>query len=223
MNDDLFANLLDINALSPTQVIDLQTGQAAIEAFWVAVAADPFPGTPVLKRCILAALCVRDILHEIGRDALIFRTGLEVRRVTNGQDRSITIGDPASPKLAGQWNAHMTVRLGDILLDPTHGQTKRDWNAAPRAAASSFASGGHSVCIKPGLDVQANAFHCFTADDGANYRVTYFKLPVSVDLRTRSNWQKTGDAHPERRRALVKRAAEIFLASQTASASEVAA
>lgn len=222
MNDNLFAALLETSTLSAAQIADLQTGRAVVEAFWLAVAADPFPGIPVLNRCILAALCVRDILHAIGRDALVFRTGLEVLRLTNSQDRSLMIGDPSSPKLAGQWNAHMTVRFGNILLDPTHGQTKRDWNDAPRAAAFSFASGeGRSVCIKPGFHVQASAFHCYSAND-ARFRVTYFKLPVSVDLRTRK-WRDCGDAQPERRRALVKSAAEIFFDRRTEDSAALAA
>ena len=173
------AHFLDIEQLSSTQRADLATGAAVVEAVWKAVQADPFwcrPGEWPMGRCILMALVTRDTLQAVGRtDAVVAPMGQRLVGMCGDETpRNITIGCPGGPVGPKAWNAHMVVRLGDIVLDPTCGQTQRYWNAAPDAAALLFErKRGHKV----GLDVwgKANvlAQHCYSHAE-FEYCVSYF-------------------------------------------------
>jgi hypothetical protein len=84
-----------------------------------------------MRRCILAALSVRDILRRSDRpDATVAKFGLLLRRFSSDPMREVATGDNTAPLLPNASNAHMIVRLGNVILDPTFGQFKRDWNRA---------------------------------------------------------------------------------------------
>src|SRR5690606_22118166 len=98
---------------------------------------------PVVNCCVLGALAVRDILHGMGRtDAVVLKSGLHIQRFEGGKpDNSVTIGDPSAPRLPGLVNAHMVVRLGNLIIDPTLGQVRRWWNDLPRSAVIKIETG----------------------------------------------------------------------------------
>ena len=207
---------VNTDELSPKQLADLNVGVAAVEVLWAAIYETPFWLTDEqwpLVRCILMALCLQDTLHKCGRpDARLFRSGLDVRQIGGDFPRMLTIGDPTAPRLEGKWNGHMSVQLGDILLDPSFGQTKRLWNRSPHCAA--FVVGaptGHTIDIAPGKHAPSLMLHQF-AEEGHDYQVSYFKLTHKVDLRTRKWRSNSPDARPERRRMLVQKAVAIYQA-----------
>ena len=191
---------------------DLEQGCSAMSAFWAAAEADAFWRDMAqwpINRCILVALCVRDILRAVGRtEAEEFRTGLEVRKISEAP-RSIGIGMPNAAIIENGWNAHMTVRLGDILLDPTHGQTKREWNYSPYTAA--FVVNGNPqqrLKISQGFDAYPTVVN-YHWSNGCHFRVAYFQLNQAVDRRTR-RWKTAPDARPDRRTRLVADAVAIY-------------
>jgi len=192
----------------------VRTALAAIDAFWDAVEQDPQWGSTMnhpINCCILSALAVRDILHGLGRrDAVVLRMGLDIR-VLEGSElpHSISIGNPAAEKVAGCLNAHMIVRLGDFIIDPTIGQTKRFWNEMPRSAISRAGSRNRSVIdVTPEINAKVLASH-ETRHENRIYQVTYFKLPYRSERMSR-NWKRAADASPERRTHLVKRALSVL-------------
>lgn len=216
------AEMLDRNKLTPRQQGDLAQGTAAISALWAAAEDDPFwrdPSQWPSGRCILVALCVRDILRAAGRgDATEYRTGMEVRLISGNLPYSLAIGEPNAPYIPNGWNAHMTVRIGDILLDPTHGQTKRHWNNSPYAAAFLFANTfEHRLDINKDMFVRPSAihYHWYNAN---RFRTAYFNLSGKADIRTRA-WRSAPDALPARREKLVAKALEIFGGAGVAIAS----
>lgn len=206
---------VDPNRLTPTQVAALEYGMAAILAFWATVASHPFWRTSSewpINRCILVALCVRDMLHTAGRtDAEFVRSGFQLRQLTGELPYQLTTGSPSARRIRNGWNAHAVVKLGDILLDPTHGQTCRLWNHSPHAAALLISPPEkETIEIEPGCRANVTTMHRYWAK-GTHYQMAYFKLPHCVDLRTR-NWRNLRDARPERRRSLVHAANATFLA-----------
>ena len=194
--------------LAAQQRIDLNILLAANEAVWSALAAKPLWrfATPPHECCILLALAVLDTLHAWGRtDAKLMRSGLDVRLLTGRLPYILTIGDPSSPRIEGKWPAHATVKLGDILLDPTHRQTRRLWNYSPRSAAFLVgAPDGHQIDVGAGCHARSIVLHRYWRE-GHQYQVTYFRLPRAVDLATRK-WRLAPDARPERRAAIVEAA-----------------
>lgn len=206
--------LLDLHTLTAEQHADLRSGKAAVEAFWRAVQADPFwasEGQWPMGRCILGALTVQDILRATGHNVSVIPVGLQlVRAYRDKKLNMLTVGEPNAPPIRNGWNAHMVVKIGDILLDPTSGQIQRSWNAAPDAAALLFAK---SRVAKTSLEELGNANtlaeYQSTLDD-FDFRMTYFKLTRSVVRRTR-NWGTTADANPERRAKLVEAAVRRLL------------
>lgn len=202
---------VDDQCLTATQRRDLADGVAGVDDFWAAVDANPYwqqPGQSPLNRCILAALSVRDILHDAGRaDAQVLISGVDLRQL-DGDNFSLTVGHPSAPRLNGFLNAHMTVRLGDFIIDPTSGQTSRFWNCVPRASAFLICNGGiETIEIAPTSSVRVLALHHYE-ERGRRYQVGYFRLPRSVRLRAR-NWRNSPDARPERRRPIVAAARTI--------------
>lgn len=206
---------VDPTRLTSSQSADLEFGMAVILAFWTTVASHPVWRTSSewpINRCIFVALCVRDMLHAAGRtDAKFMRSGFHLRQLSGEIPYQLTIGSPAARRIKKGWNAHAIVTLGDILLDPTHGQTCRLWNHSPHAAALLIApSEEDAIEIEPGCTVSVTTMHRYWAE-GKHYQMAYFKLPYSVDLRTR-NWRNSPDVKPERRRSLVQAANATFLA-----------
>ena len=214
----LCRSFVDDENLSDTQRNDLAVGLAAMNDVWAAIDAGPPPQRPSeypLYRCIFSALVLRDHLHDTGRtDAQVEVSGIDLRQIAGGEEYSITVGSPSAPCLQGLWNAHMTVRLGDFLLDPTSGQTKRPWNCAPWASAFLIGNAGvKTIEIEPNLPVKVTTLHRYQEKDRL-FQVAYFRLTRSVRLRT-CNWQKSADARSEKRRALVAAARAIRLARIT--------
>lgn len=216
------AEMLDRNKLTPRQQDDLAQGTAAISAFWAAAEDDPFwrdPSQWPSGRCILVALCVRDILRAAGRaDAAEYRSGMEVRVISGKLPYSLAIGAVDAPYIPNAWNAHMTVRLGDIILDPTHGQTKRHWNASPYAAAFLFSKTSvQRLAIDQASHVRPTAIHHHW-HDASCFQTAYFDLSGKADVRTRA-WRTTPDAAPARREKLVAKGLEILGRKEVAIAS----
>jgi hypothetical protein len=212
MDDIPCTAFVNLDRLSPKQLVDLNDATSAMKAFWAAVRANPrwqSEGESPLNRCILSALCLRDILHACGRrDALMYRTGLDVRLLSGDVPHTLTIGMPSAPRLRGKWNAHMGVLAGDFLLDPTLGQTKRWWNRSPLCAVFLIgAPDGHTIDIDRDREAPSTTVHRYS-QDGHDFQVSYFKLPLASDLRTKK-WQSQPDARPERRKELVREAVNI--------------
>lgn len=206
---------VDPNRLTPSQAAALEFGMAATLAFWATVASHPFWRTSSewpINRCIFVALCVRDMLQAAGRtDAEFVRSGFQLRQLTGEIPYQLTIGSPTARRIKKSWNAHALVELGGILLDPTHGQTLRLWNHSPHAAALLISPPEEeTIEIEAGCMAKVTTMHRYWAK-GNHYQMAYFKLPHSVDLRTR-NWRNSPDARPERRRSLVQAASATFLA-----------
>lgn len=207
---------IDESRLSESQLADLQHGMAAAAAFWRSAVSDPTYKQPHLRphgRCIYAAMSVLDVLRATGRpDAFALKTGLDVRMetVVPGIPMSIvTIGHPNTPYSPHTWSAHLVVRLGDILIDPSFAQTRRDWNNSPHYAA--FLAGapeGHTVILPGNLPMKSTTVHV-QHDAARSTQTTYFKLARMVDAQTRG-WQKNGEAKPIKRREIVDRAISIF-------------
>lgn len=199
-------------SLTETQARDMKLGVAVIDAFWAAVEADARFSTEhesPLLRCILAALCVRDILRQIGRpDATIAKFGLLVRRTTGNPIRELVIGTPKAPVIPNGWNAHMVARLGDVVLDPSFGQTRRDWNSSPLATACIADSSQDHRDASKRLGYKVQAHYRYT-HGVARYEVAYVKLHRRVDARTR-DWREAPDANATRRQPLVTAAVDIL-------------
>lgn len=210
------AQFLQVDKLSQTQRADLATGTAAVEAVWKAVQADPFWTSKrewPMSRCILVALTVRDVLHGTGRtDAKVAPIGMIMRQTLDATKlNAIGIGCPGTPVSPSLWPAHMIVQLGDIILDPTCGQTQRFWNAAPDAAALLLErKSGRKVELNGWGNANVKAEHFYTHAD-FDYRVTYFELTRSIS-RNSGYWVKTRDAQPEQRKKLVCSAERLLQA-----------
>lgn len=215
--------------LSAAQRRDLDDGMAAAAAFWQAAQTDKSWQQKHLRphgRCIYSALSVLDILHALGRtDARPFKTGLELHMVSNAPfvpARVLTIGYPGTPFVKGAWNAHLVVRLGDILIDPAIAQMKRDWNDMPHYAA--FLAGapeGHSIELNGFGTAPTTTVHR-RFGSGNSFQISYFELPRQVEVATRG-WRSAGDARLEARVDVVRRAvairhAQIGAASQRRAA-----
>jgi hypothetical protein len=212
---------IDGSCISECQLSDLQHGMAAAAAFWRSAAMDSTYAQPHLRphgRCIFAAMSVLDVLHATGSpDARVMKTGLDIRVVTDDPSipmRVITAGHPDTPFSPHSWNAHLVVRLGDILIDPSFAQTRRDWNDSPNYAA--FLAGapeGHTVVLQGNLEMKSTTVHVKHEADRST-QVAYFQLARKVDVQTRG-WQKNGEAKLIKRREIVDRAINIFCAQQS--------
>lgn len=200
--------MLDVTSLSQKQNDDLAAGMNAVNAYWRSVLNVPRfapPNSLPIDRCILGAMCVNDILHIAGRkDASVIRTGLEVRRtsLSDGLSTSYTIGDPTAPVIPDCINGHWVVRLGDILLDPTHGQTRQDWNMSPFAAAFLCETTDECLVLSDGTQAGVIATHCLQKADFV-YRSIFFELSWCIRQQTRK-WKKVPDAQPKAREHLVR-------------------
>lgn len=211
--------------VSGQQSVDLDDCMSAATAFWLSAQADPSWKEEHLRphgRCIYASLALCDILHGTGRtDAQPVRTGLDVRGYYNDQLYILTVGDPETPMLPRKINAHVVVRLGNIIVDPAFAQTRRWWNNLPHYAAFRVgAPEGETIGLNGGCDARTTTVRRWFEGDDA-YQVSYFRLPRNVDLATRQ-WRAAPDALPERRMSVVKRAIEIRLADMAATSERAA-
>lgn len=199
--------------LTKQQNADLRLGMAAVAAFWVA-AHELHADQPHLlphSRCIYAANAVVDILHALGQNnAVCFRSGLDLRMMRGGKVvRGRTIGHPAAQRDPLLWNAHLTVRIGNLLFDPSHAQMKAHWNNVPHYAAFLYKPvPGRMINFKDVRDEISLSEHIWREGDRM-YKITFFKLARKVDLLTR-RWRAAPDARLDRRTAVVRRTLELL-------------
>lgn len=205
---------VDHDALSPSQRTDVQLGQKVVEAYWKAVQAYQLWCTPEqwpMFRCVRSALAVRDIFHAVGRkDALVTPVGVKLVRMSAGHELDgLLLGDPKAPVLHNKWNAHMVVRLGSVIFDPSHGQMQRSWNAAPDTLAIAC-TGKRTQKVSLYEMGKANIVTDYSySHGGSDFHLTYFKLTRSVAERTR-DWNDSPDARLQRRQPVVQAAVEIL-------------
>lgn len=195
------------DTLSESEANDLKCGITAVEAVWRSIQSDPhWLACWPMNRCILVALMVRDTLRGLGRsDAKVLAVGSQHLQFFGGKLlNSMTTGCPSARKIRGLWNAHMVVRIGDIVLDPSCGQTQRFWNAAPDAAALLIQSGLKEVSLFEFGEANAVARFRYRHAE-FDYEVNYFDLTRAVAKRT-TGWEKTQDARPTRRARVVQAA-----------------
>ncbi|PRA85920.1 hypothetical protein CQ054_10655 [Ochrobactrum sp. MYb29] len=209
--------------LNQKQASNCRVALSAMAAFWHAVEINrdgwnSRTHMPVIQCCILSALTVRDILHGMGRrDAAVFKSGLQVEVTAGGLPYAVTIGSPIAAEIPGQWNAHMVVKLGDLIIDPTIGQASRDWNNLPQSAV--FRDGmcaGRRVQLTENHSAALTTRHIYK-DDNRKIQVSYFKLPHGVEQMI-CDWQDVPDADYERRARLVEDALALLRQPQTIAA-----
>lgn len=189
--------------------------QAALAAFWQAVDLNQDwwkskGRIPVINCCILSALTLRDILHGMGRrDATLLKSGLHIEITAGSLPYAVTIGSPLAAELPGQWNSHMVVKLGDLIIDPTIGQARRGWNNLPLSAVfRDDISAGRRVRLTENHSAPLTTQHIYK-DDNRKIQVSYFKLPRRVEQMT-CNWQSAPDASHDRRAPFVNTALDIL-------------
>lgn len=210
--------------ITPHQTSEITTAVSALTAFWQAVDANQEWWAsreilPVVNCCILAAHAVRDILHGMGRrDATVFTSGLRVESIAEDTAPvSHTVGCPEAEKLPGCWNAHMTVRFGDLLIDPTIGQARYSWNDLPQSAIlRNHICSGKKVPL-----TERHAAHVTTQhllEDGKrSVQLSYFKLPFRSEQMAR-NWRAFPHTHYARRARFVEDALAILRQPQSIAA-----
>lgn len=210
--------------LTRQQTSDLNIAVTALTAFRQAVDANQEwwasrETLPVVNCCILATHAVRDILHGMGRkDATVFTSGLRVESlVGETAPASHTIGCPEAERIPGCWNAHMTVRIGDLIIDPTIGQARYSWNDLPQSAILR-----NHVCAGTKVQLtERHAAHVTTRhllEDGKQpIQLSYFKLPFRSEQMAR-NWRAFPHAHYARRARFVEDALAILRQPQPIAA-----
>jgi len=209
--------------LNQKQASDCQIALSALAAFWQVVEINKGGWSsrtqlPVIQCCILSALTVRDILHGMGRrDAAVCKSGLQVEVVEGSLPYAVTIGSPLAAEIADQWNAHMVVKLGDLVIDPTIGQARRAWNNLPQSAV--FRDGmcaGRRVQLAENHSAPVTTRHIYN-DGNRKIRVSYFKLPKRVEQMI-CGWQDVPDADYERRARFVEDALALLRQPQPIAA-----
>lgn len=204
---------------SQTEAADIEVTKMVIDAFWYAVDLEARSGSTrhPIECCLMSALVVRDVLHHIGRrDATVMRSGLDIRMI-GGTGNIITVGSIDAKRTPGLWNAHMVVRLGNLLVDPTIGQARRPWNVLPHSAIwKNCANSGKSIELACYTKARVTTSHRFFRRDH-EFQVSYFKLPLRSDLMTKS-WRSIADACDDRRRRLVQDAVAVLQAPHSMAA-----
>jgi hypothetical protein len=199
--------------LTPQQLNRIQFGSYLMGCLW---RAGQETGTlevmevRAMGHCLLAASALVDVLHSLGHtEAAFHRSGLNLSMYRHGElSMTATAGHPSAPQNRQLWNAHMTVRWGDIILDPTFGQLQADWNSVPlfttflldRTKRATFELYGFG-------EVEAFA-SLFWKENDRTFAARLFRLPHKVDAATRK-WRDRPDAMPERRGRLVQRTLEL--------------
>lgn len=163
-----------------------------------------------LGHCILACCALKDVLQALGRcDAILHRCGLNVTAHRAGKlAHWETIGHPEVVPVTHLWNAHMTVRVGNLLVDPTFGQIQTPWRDVPTYAVFDFQQRSRERFVLAG----AGKVHLVASaqwwQNGRTYSSRHFCLPRKVDRATK-RWQHRPDAQPARRAAMVARAVQL--------------
>jgi len=201
--------------LTQHEIVDLNIATAALTAFWQAVEANQNwwhdqGFRPVINCCVLSALAVQDILHGMGHiDAIVVKSGLHLQRFEGGKPyHSVTIGSPSTPSLPGLVNAHMVVKLGNLIIDPTIGQVRRSWNDIPKSAViKTYIGSGRRLQLTDKCSVHVTAQHTRRSYDH-DLVLSYFKPSFTVDRKTRK-WRTAPDTNYERRARFVETALAI--------------
>jgi hypothetical protein len=201
---------------SNTHIANVKIGMDAAMALWEA-AADKSLWLELnrhpLYGCILATQALVEVLAELGRkDAKIRLLGFELVRYSDVQPRSLTIGASAAPVLPGYTNAHAVVTLGDVLIDPSHAQIKRDWNDQPSFVSFPLETPFPAESVHDGSKVHGVARAYWGAPTALmqyEFEALYFELLPDVRKRARG-WKSAPDLRSCRREGIVKRAVEIL-------------
>lgn len=198
----------DQSHLTPTQAVDLDIAWRACAAFWNAALRHDYK-TEHLRphgRCIYSALAVLDILKGMGRDdASVQKVGLDVRQLRSDGSvvRGLGIGHPRYAPVSSRpgWNAHLTVRVGDLLIDPSVAQAQRSWNDLPHYCILAVGTNRLETIDICGEPVQVKASWAYQLD-GDTIQLTYHDLLRAQDIATRG-FRKVPDAKPEARADIV--------------------
>ncbi|PWK59693.1 hypothetical protein [Aminobacter sp. AP02] len=201
------------STLTLDQRQDVELGLALMRILWRAgVETGAFTLEDVRRRgrCLLVASALVDVFHALGRvDASFHRTGINVRTYHGDAPvSSTTVGHPAAPRISHLWNAHMIVRLGELLFDPTFVQMLAPAGPVLHAAVFRHEDGGATHRVDGYGDVEVTACSSWTGN-GRIYEARLFRLPRAVDIFTRG-WRQRPDALLERRSALIARTLELI-------------
>ncbi|WP_117196496.1 hypothetical protein [Rhizobium terrae] len=200
----------------------------ACRAFWLAAQALPnyqIEQARPHNRCIYAALAVRDILNKRGIVAAeVYTCGLQIRLFdpNTGQTlKGIAVGNPeglAGPK---HWNAHLVVRAGDFLFDPTLVQASRPWNDLPHVGAFRFgAPEWHHVTMSAGTAKTSAVTVTPVANE--QLEIAYFELPSEPGFEKRS-YRTSSNSGVKQRRDVVSAALRLLDADSEIKLTEVEA
>lgn len=220
----LYANLSRCDE-SEKKVV--KEGLDACRAFWLA--AQNLPNYEIEQarphsRCIYAALAVRDILNRRGVvRAEVYTCGLYVQLVDprSGSPKStITIGNPAGYSSQQWWNAHLVVRAGRFLFDPTLKQVSRPWNRLPHIGCfDSEAPDWHSVYMNAGVAKSTAVASCLLNDH--RLEIAYFDIPNVAGFEARS-YKTSSNSGARQRRDVVAEALIRMEGIAPASLDEIA-
>ncbi|PTM92868.1 hypothetical protein [Mycoplana dimorpha] len=206
--------------LAEQQRDKLAEGLNACYAFWIA--AQKLPNYTIEEarphnRCIYAALAVRDILNRSGRSkAEVYTCGLEVRLVdgqTGDTKKGIAVGRPFGPSGRKDWNAHLVVKFGGFLFDPTLIQTRRPWNKLPYIGAILHAAPEWHELPMEGGPAKTRAVAITPLHDDY-VQLAYFEIPQAEGFETRS-YKTSSNSAARQRRDVVAKAGELLKANIT--------
>lgn len=193
-----------LGGLSEQAKEQLDVGLEACHAFWLASRNnsryEPEENKPY-KRCIFAALAVCDIVNSRSAfQAEVHISGLQVRlldRLTGHSKRVLAIGHPSGPSGPMDWNAHLVVKIGKLLLDPTLGQASRDWNRLPHIGVFSLnAPAWHCLDID-GVRAKSTSV-AITSITMDLLEIAYFKIPLADGFERRP-YKMSSNSNRERR------------------------
>lgn len=199
--------------LTPLQLSRIQYGSYLMGRLWQAgqeTGVLEVMEVRTMGHCLLAASALVEVLHSLGHtEAAFHRSGLNLSMYRHGElSMTATAGHPSAPPSRQLWNAHMTVRWGDIILDPTFGQLQDDWNSLPLFTTFLLDGTKRDTFELYGFgEVEALA-SLFWKENDRTFAARLFRLAHKVDVATRK-WRDRPDAMPERRAKLVKRALEL--------------
>ncbi len=206
----------------------LEEGLNACRAFWLA--AQLLPNYEIEQarphnRCIYAALAVRDILNKRGVVAAeVYTCGLQIQLLdqhTGKTKKGIVIGNPEGLSGPKHWNAHLVVRAGNFLFDPTMAQASRPWNDLPHIGGFKFgAPDWHQVRMDAGTAKTTAIALTPIAND--QLEIAYFEIPQKTGFETRS-YKTSSNSGAKQRRDVVSAAVELLTVDSRLNMAEIEA